>query len=93
MRVQDHQLNAHLLDRALLQQVALDSTERLMRAVVRLLDKPQLFSLRFSWLMTVHDPLSLSKAKIRSFVSCLWLSGGKMMGAILRDSSQCTVVV
>ena len=37
--------------------------------------------------------MSRSSARMSSLVSCLYDSGGKGMGANLRDSSQCTVVV
>ncbi len=53
-------------------------------------------SSRCSWLSrtaTVYCSLSRSSARMSSLVSCLYDSGGKGMGANLRDSSQCTVVV
>lgn len=41
----------------------------------------------------LYASLSLSKARMRSLVSCLYDSGGKGMGEKRRLSSQCTVVV
>jgi len=51
-------------------------------------------SSRCDWLrrpLTLYASLSFSSARTRSFVSCLYDSGGKGMGANLRDSSQWTV--
>ena len=45
MRVQVHELDAHLLERALRQQVPLDARKRLVRVVERLLDQTQLLAL------------------------------------------------
>jgi len=41
----------------------------------------------------LYDSFSLSSAKISSFVSCLYDSGGNGIGENLLLSSQCTVVV
>lgn len=51
-------------------------------------------SSRWFWLsrpLTLYASLSFSSASTRSFVSCLYESGGNGIGANLRDSSQCTV--
>ena len=45
VRVQVHELDVHLLERPLRQQVALDPAQRLVRVVVRLLDEPELLPL------------------------------------------------
>ena len=45
MRVQIHELDVHLLERALSQQVTLDPAERLVRVVKGLLNQTELFTL------------------------------------------------
>ena len=94
VRVEVHELDRHLLERALRQQVALDAGERLVRVVVRLLDQAKLLALRLVEADAGRvDSLSRSSARMSSFVSCLYESGGNGMGENLRLSSQCTVVV